>query len=90
MRIAAQPVGGELLAGRQGDGAVHPERVALSADHHLGAPAVAIEVLADAGGEFVGDPRTQGLADVDVFAGDLDLHADINAPGAGRCQSNWR
>ena len=48
--------------------------VAFAADDHVGAAAVAVEILADAGGEFVGDPRSQSLADVDVFAGDLDLH----------------
>src|SRR5436190_713904 len=52
----------------------------------IGAAAFAVEIFADAGGDFVGDPRTQGLADVDVFAGDLDLHKSINAPGVGRCQ----
>jgi len=46
------------------------------------AAAVTIEVFADAGGNFVGDPRTQGLTDVDVLAGDLDLHEKINAPAA--------
>ena len=87
VRVAAQALGGELLARRQRDRAVDPEGMALAADHHVGAAAVAVEVFADAGGDFVGDPRTQGLADVDVFAGDLDLHVKINAPEPGRCQS---
>ena len=51
------------------------------------AAAVAIKIFPDAGGEFVGDPRAQGLSDIDVFAGDLDLHEEINAPLAGWCQS---
>ena len=47
--------------------------MAVAADHHLGV-AAAVEILADAGDEFGGDPLTQGLADVDMFAGNLDFH----------------
>ena len=63
----------KVLAGGQGDGAVDPKAMAISADHDLGVPAAA-KVFADALQNFVGDPRSQGLANSDMFAGYLDLH----------------
>jgi hypothetical protein len=64
----------QLLARSQLDRAIDPEGEALLADHDLGVTA-AVEILADAQGDFVGDSRSQSLANVDMLAGDLDLHA---------------
>ena len=71
--VAAQPVRRQLLARGQGDRTIDLEGAALSADDHVGA-AAAVEVLGDPGGEFVGNSRSQSLADIDMLAGDLDLH----------------
>jgi hypothetical protein len=48
VRVAADTVGGQLLTGRQGDGAIDLEGRALSTDDHVGAAAVPVEVLQDA------------------------------------------
>jgi len=57
---------------------------------NIGAAARAVDIFANAVGEFVGDPQTQGLSDIDVFAGDLDLHRLKNAPVSPWCQVRQR
>ena len=86
MGVGAQSVTLQLLTRGERERAVDLEGVALSADHDVGAAAFAINVFANACGEFVRDPLTQGLSDIDMFAGDLDLHRTMNAPAPGWCQ----
>ena len=53
--------------------------------------AASLEILPNTGLEFVADPLTQGLANIDMFAGDLHLHGVINAPERLGCQARpWR
>ena len=73
MGVGSEPMALQILSGREGYVAVHAKAVAVATDHHLGV-AAAVEVLANAGDKFGGDPLTQGLADVDMFAGNLDFH----------------
>jgi len=61
--------------------------MALSADHDIGGTALPVEIFPDAGGKFIGHPRTQRVADIDVFACDLYLHGPMNAPDVIRCQA---
>ena len=67
VRLAAKAVTLQSLAGGEVDPAIDAETVSLAADHDLGV-AAAFEIFADAGTDFVGDPRTQSLPDVDMFA----------------------
>src|SRR3990167_11136569 len=75
------------LAGIEPDGAIDLEVETILGDHDVGS-AAAVKILADGGGDVVRDPRTQGLPDVDVLAGDLNLHGHYNAPVGQRCQAN--
>ena len=86
MGVATEPVALELLPGSEGDGAVHPERITILGHHDIRG-AAAVKILADGGVKFVGHPHTQGFTDVDVLAGDLHLHAPMNAPVTFGCQA---
>ena len=76
----------ELLTRSQLYRAIDTEGVAILADHDLGG-AAAIEVFPNAQGDFVGDSRSQSLTNVDMLAGDLDLHTEYNAPVQDGCQA---
>src|SRR6202041_1415987 len=86
VRVHAQAVALQLLARGEGDRAIYSEAMAVLRQHDVGV-AAAVEVFADAGENIVGDARHQRLPDSDVFAGNLDLHIVINAPGARWCQA---
>ena len=74
MGVTARSMAKELLTRSQLYRTVGAEGVALLADDHVGG-AAAVKILADAQGDFVGDSRSQSLTNVDMLAGDLDLHA---------------
>ncbi len=79
VRIAAEPMALQLLAGRQRHHAVDAETVAVAGKDHVGV-AAAFEVFADACEQVVGYPRAERLTDVHVLARYLDLHDEMNAP----------
>ncbi len=77
--VAAQAVTLQVLTRGQRDHTVHAKAVAFLADDHFSI-AAAIEIFSDTGQHLVGDPRSQGLPDVDMFAGNLNLHEGTANP----------
>jgi hypothetical protein len=82
--LTASSVGARLLLRAQADAALLAGANAVvsagcfasvgAAASFVGAAAVTVKILRNAGGEFVRNSRSQSLADVDMLAGDLDSH----------------
>jgi hypothetical protein len=65
--LAAQAMALQGLPGRQGDGAIDAEGVAIATDHNLGV-APTLEVFADGGLEFIPDSRSERLPHIEMSA----------------------